>query len=737
MSLVQFFRIFNRNLNIFLFSSLILAVVVFALTRNLSKSYESETEIYTGIASGLNLNSFEKASMDYFATSNAYDNLINVIRSKQTLELTGEILLTKHLLLDSMNERFIGAEAWKNLNYMIPPSLHDSLVVKDDSLATLTNVQNFKQENLSSDRVKLIFFDGTSPYSYKAVEGVIVERIGNSDLIKLRYSWSDPGITQSTLRILNKVFTKRLGSIKQGQGSDVVEYFRKQVEIAAAQLAKKENDLKAFRIRNRIINYTEQTKSIAIKKDNVEDEYQKEVAIKAATEASLIELEEQLSLNKEILKYAQEALIKKEELAKVTSKIAELEVFSNDVELLKNLRLTQKQLQSQISRDLLTRYRFSKTTEGVPIKSTLEEWLNYTLALNESKARLQVLQDYKMYFNRVYDEFAPLGSELAKIEREIGVMERNYLDLMNKLNDALLRQESETVSTGGLVVTVPPFYPIEPTKTKTLLLVLIALVVGFIVPFTIVLIIEFLDTTIRTPQRAEELSQQQLLGAYPNLSKKSEVKQIDMDWLKNHAVGLMSQNLRLQTRYQNITDKKPKYVLVYSTREHEGKTFISHTLANELVSLNYRVLVVSKKDMEVGDAQFYDYARYEVNKQFLKVKGFEEIIPVTIDHNLYDYVFFVIGSVISEQYPIALIEQADMAINCVNVNRGWKKGDTFALKEFTKTLQIESRIVANGVAPDYMDTVLGDIKKSRTFLHRIFKNIINLEFKSTKMKRDY
>ncbi len=737
MSLVQFFRIFNRHLNIFLLTSLVLAVMVFVFTRNLAKSYESETEIYTGIASGLNVNSVERATLDYFATSNAFDNLINVIRSRQTLELTGEKLMVRHLMLDSVDERYIGVEAWKNLNFMVPPILQDSLVVKGDTVQTLKNVQRYKRENYSSDKVKLAFFDGTSPYSYKAIERVGVERISNSDLIKLRYTWSDPGIAQQTLVILNQVFTERLTEIKMGQGNDVVEYFRKQVALAEQKLAAKELKLKNFRTENRIINYEEQTKSIAVQKENMEDEYQKELANKAANEASLVRLEEQLALNKEILKYAQEVLSKKQELGDVTSKVAELEVFINDQELLKKLRKRQQQLTAEINKDLLTRYQYSKTTEGVPVRNVLQEWLNYTLALNESQAKLKIFQNRKRYFNRVYDEFAPLGSEIDKMEREIDVQERNYLELLNSLNDALMRQESEALSTGGLVITVPPYYPLQPLRSKSLLLVLIAGVVGFIVPFAVMLVMEFFDNTIRTPIRAEEFTGQKLLGAYPNLSAMGESKYVDMGWLKEHATGLMSQNLRLQTRHQGLSEKKPKYVLIYSTRKEEGKILTAHTLANELVSLNFRVLLVSYREVSGKVDKFYDFAQYERNKEFLNTKEFDELIPTSYNHRLYDYIFFMISSVISEQYPIMLVEKADMAINCVNVNRSWKKGDTFALKEFSNTLSVESRMIANGVAPDYMDVVLGDIKKHRSFLRRFAKNVINLEFKSRKLKEDY
>ncbi|WP_210517323.1 hypothetical protein [Hymenobacter terricola] len=50
----------------------------------LLKSYASETTIYTGIASGYSLTG--NSESDYFRTSNAFDNLLSLIKSRETRE---------------------------------------------------------------------------------------------------------------------------------------------------------------------------------------------------------------------------------------------------------------------------------------------------------------------------------------------------------------------------------------------------------------------------------------------------------------------------------------------------------------------------------------------------------------------------------------------------------------------------------------------------------------------------
>ena len=89
MNLLQFIRILLKNIVILFVVPIIMSILVFYLTRNESKLYTSETIIYTGIASGYNIESKGGDKVDFFATNNAFDNLINMIKSRETLEKVG------------------------------------------------------------------------------------------------------------------------------------------------------------------------------------------------------------------------------------------------------------------------------------------------------------------------------------------------------------------------------------------------------------------------------------------------------------------------------------------------------------------------------------------------------------------------------------------------------------------------------------------------------------------------
>lgn len=740
MTLVQFFRIINKNINILLLCSLALACAVFFFTYGLPETYTVRTEIYTGLVSGTSVESLESGSLDWKAANNQFDNLINVVKSEQTLGEVGEILLAKHLLLEGPDERVMGEEAWENFTKKITPEFRDSIVVEGSLSGTQENLRKLKTEYYGAFIVKQLFRSPGSPYSPEGLaKGLNIKRIGNSDLVEISKSWTDPGICQNTLEILNDVFKQKLLEIKIGQTNDVIEYFQKKVEESRMELLAAEDSLKDFRIRNKIINYEQQTQNIASLQNDLEQEYQKELRAKAAAQAAVKQLERKLELNKRLVEFSDELLAKRKRLSDINSKIAELEVYYNDTERLSQLRNEAAKLEAELSNNLSKRYEFSRTKEGVSNKSILQEWLDATIALDASNARLAVLANRGSFFQDAYNEFSPLGSQLARLERAVDVAEDKYLALNNSLNHALTRQQSESLSTGGLVVTVPPKYPLEPVKSKRLLMVLVSAVVGFLVPFALMFIVEFLDNTLKTVERGEEKTGLKLLGAYPNLNLGTEHKNVDLEWLRIKSMSHVLQNVRYEV---HKTDKSALLgsaytILMFSIRDGEGKTMLTHRMAKEMAKLNKRVLVLSSEDKpETDEEANYDFAKYELDNDFLIANDFEEYFSgKSLNLNQYEYIFMDFEAVLTEPYPIQLIEKFNMAVCVVSSKRAWNKADQFALNEFSSVLSSKPRLLLNGLEPDYIDSVLGEIKKTRSPLRKLIKAILTLEFRTKKESR--
>lgn len=732
MNVIQLLRVLNRNLNILFLSSLGLAVAVFFFTRNLPKTYTSTTEIYTGISSGMDVESIEGKRNDFFSTNNEYSNLINIITSKQTAIEVGERLLAQHLMLDGPTPYVIDEESWNDVRERVGVALWDSLKVSGSYDEVLAMVKNYRKASFGTYRSEQIFDAMGSPYSYAAITGVKVSRIGSSDLIEIEYSWSDPGICQSTLQHLNEVFSERLLSMKVNRSEDVVSYFRKKVDEARTDLENAEKNLANFRIENKIIDYSEQTRSITSSKKSIEEEYQKELQLRAAAKARLDKLESQLAVNENRGVESEVLLQKRSELADLKSKIIEYEVYYNDPEKLEELNEKASKLELDISRLAAQVYNKSRSSDGVSSENLLNQWLEATLTLDASNARMRVLAENLNYYENVYDEISPLGSELSKLERAVEVAESKYIQLNTSLNAAILRQQSETIATSGITVTIAPTYPLKPVESKQLLLVMLSAVVGFVVPMVIVLLLVFLDNTVQSPVRGEQLTGLKLLGAYPDINLKGDYKNVDMDWLTEKSIGLLTQNLRLEMRRLERDGEGPRSFLVFSTRENDGKSFMINHISRELAKIGKKILVLSPS-LNIEDDKV-QVCNFEDHVDFLKASSPEDLFPENHSVIEYDYIIMELRGILSNQYPVELVEKFDLAINVISAKRIWNNADKFALREFMDTLGGEPKLIVNGVAPDYMDQVLGDIKKRRSVLRKVLKGIITFQFRSKKFQ---
>lgn len=130
MDLIYFIRLFKRNIVLLIGVPLLLSVVVYYFARNQQKVYQSEAIIYTGITTGYSIESTVQRSTDFFSTSAQFDNMINLLKSRQTVVETSLRLLAQDLSLEHYNPQYISKEHYEQLQQFIPQRVKD-LVVKN------------------------------------------------------------------------------------------------------------------------------------------------------------------------------------------------------------------------------------------------------------------------------------------------------------------------------------------------------------------------------------------------------------------------------------------------------------------------------------------------------------------------------------------------------------------------------------------------------------------------------
>ena len=133
-------------------------------------------------------------------------------------------------------------------------------------------------------------------------------------------------------------------------------------------------------------------------------------------------------------------------------------------------------------------------------------------------ARIELYKVFKTEFEATYSSIAKLGSKIKQMERRIGVLEKDYLDLLASLNDARLMKQN--IETSNIRIIDNPFYPVNAQKSKKLLIIIIGGIVSVILILAILILMEYLDNSIKTPERARELTNLLLVGGFPIFMEK-------------------------------------------------------------------------------------------------------------------------------------------------------------------------------------------------------------------------
>lgn len=718
-------------------SPIIVVAIVFLMTKNEPKSYKTNASVYTGIATGSSIVSLEESKMDLFGTRTAFDNLINIITSRSTLEEVGLRLLASHLLLEHPSNEIIEKQSYNELMKIVPPEVK-ALVVKGDFKRTLKNLKKFKDTDHENFIYEFIHYSHRH-YSSKGIRSnTKVTRVQSSDLIEIQFTSDDPGICKQTLDILIEVFIEEYSGIKVNQSDAVVKYFQVQIDDANERLNQAENELLQFNRSNNIVNYYEQTKHIASEKEHANLTYMEIQMENAAAISAMKALENKMSEHEKTILNSAEIMNLRNQLAKVNLEIAlksnadklDAAKEKNLISELSALQTQSFQLQQTLNNAITQKYSLENTPEGVSSGDVLNEWLNKMIEHETTKAKLTVGNQKQNEFRQLFSDYAPLGATMKRLERKIDVAEREYLALLQSLNLAKLKQQNIELNS-NLKIVAAPFFPIvaEPSKRKMLLV--LAFLIGFLIPAFTIIALEFLDQNIRNTFRAENFIGLKVAAIFPVLRLD---KGIDVEYVKNRGLDIVSRRLILNTEAA-IEKPKPDINLVFSVLKGEGKSLLIESLVEKLSEFGYKVLLLKPKISDEFTFNAPNILFYNISHSFHRVSTISELDAdwSGVDLADYDYVFVEIPGILNNTYPIKLFKSSHHSFLVTRANRPWSKADKNAIKdivEFTK--KNNPQLLLNGVPIEEMESVIGDLPRHRSFIRRLIKNMLRLQFFSKK-----
>lgn len=639
-----------------LFGSLIVTALVFYFSQFIQKKYTVTTSIYTGIASTSGLEEDNKLS--FFELNSTFDNLINLTKAKGTLEKVSIRLFALNMINGDpeKDNLYITARNYKELLKIVPEEVL-KLIDKSSLNNTVENLYKYKKEEPGNFLFGL--FNWNHPhYSYNALKAVLVKRINSSDLIEISFNSADPGITMNTVKLITEELIQSYDGIRYKSANDVVEYYEKELTVLRSKLDKMENSLTDYNIENKVINYSEQTKAIAIAYTSYEDRYEAALREYESSLRLIAQLEGQMDTRSKLFLTNTEFIKALDQVSTINGKITEIETFSptnvldNNTELQgykKNMDETEKEIE-KLSNEI-NEYKYSK--EGVAIESMVDRWLNEKIRNTKAKAELDILDKRKKEFAEQYKTYSPIGTQINRKEREIRITEESYLEVLHGLNLAKLKQKNIQLTSATLNVITPATFPLISDGSKRGILSFGAFIGSLIFIIGCNLVIELLDRTLRDAERTQRLTNTPVLGAFTGNM------QLRFRGYRK-ACNRISANYTCNKLNDKLESGKTMIVNLLSIESKEGKTFIGNYMKEEWEEQGITVeYLIAGKD-------------FDIDASYLLTNGFDRFLN---DSSKPHILLIEYPAIIKGNLPSSLISQASYNIIITNACRVWKNSD--------------------------------------------------------------
>jgi uncharacterized protein involved in exopolysaccharide biosynthesis len=565
---------------------------------------------------------------------------------------------------------------------------------------TVQQLANHYQSNDTNVIYKLLNSEEPG-YSLKALSRLSANQISNSDLMKVEYVSNDAAMCRQTLEILSEVFIRKHKELMEGQNQSVIGYFTTATAEAAQRLEAAEKKLLEFHKKNNILNYEEQVINVASERQRQLQEYNALEMQYAGTLAALEEIERNLQKTGSTVPNSQEILQLRNKLSAYNTRITEYETFyrgkieTNPGAPLATLKRQAGETEEQLRQSLGTYSTRTSSTQNMPNKGLLDEWLKDAVLAEKMKGQLLVMRKQMNIFERESDKVAPMGTEIRKLEREKELAEKEYFNLLNGLTQSKLTQQNIEL-TSQLKVVDQPVTPSKPLSSKRILLVLVGAMGTFFMILASLIGAEIFDSSLKNSAQASKQTGLPVFGFLPtfNSLKKKQERQIKIkeDQLARKLL------LKIQQKQQG---PGPYLVGVLSNQSGEGKTTLIQSLVSSLNSYGLQVLALLPEDHSGYLIPDHSKSYYSPRLNLVKNSLEAELAEGSLAG--YNLVLIEFPALQVANYPVSILPALDLILLTLKATHTWQRADSDLLERIKTVTTAPIEILLNGVLPKNMD----------------------------------
>ena len=585
MDLQTLFRIFWRR-RFILITAPVLATCCALVIRIFGEwNYKSTAQIASGITVSNELLDKEKYFNPYEIQA-AFNNLVEMIKSRSVIGLLSYKLVQHDMFDKEMPFRHPAeSEVQKKIRGDInafKPDFKNELRSKVESL-TLLDPKNPQQRALQ----KVI---DAYEYDYESLlKGLNVSRLNNSDFIEISFISENPELSAFVVNTLSSEFIRYYTAIKLIRSNASMESLISIVEQRKAYLDAKQEDLKAFNANNEIVNSDVEGES----KIHEKKEYEKEIADEEKRirgfKLSLVNLDSRIANLENGTKGEEQQ--PNEKVVSILQQIKSLNhryttTGQTDTKLRDSIALLRAQLQTVFSGDAV----IENSGANKELKELKQKREETAVSLDIARDNLRSLNNILQSMRYSIGNFANKEAISNALAKEVEVARAEYLAAQEHFSAA-----KEKLITNKMMINQVLYgeVPEKPESGKTIILLVFTGVLSFALCAFVIVLIHLSDARIQTVARLKDLTKLQVAGSIKSFSPKIG----ELGWKffmepNGHQQELNQLNHDLRKIRFEIESRNAQVLLITSTQQGQGKSFLIMALAHAFALIHKRTLII-------------------------------------------------------------------------------------------------------------------------------------------------
>lgn len=570
----KFFKLIRRYRLALIIIPIITGLITAFFVRNLKSSYLSQAQISTGLVNETQQQAMIVEAIQGEQVRQQFSNLMEMFRMKRVLNQVSYQLIIHDL---SAPKPFKPkSDLVETLNQ---GAITHALAVYRDRYA-----KRLELDVSIPDEEGLARVISSMNYDADALKGKLsVYRLGESDFINVQYEAEGPELAAFVVNTVSEEFIKSYVSQTKSGQNKVNSLLREMLTEKSDSLATRMARLKDYKIRNKVLNLTEQSSQLYSLILQYDTKKQEAIEKTASYAGALNEIDAKFNPS--------ERSYIESRLSKVNQGLVETKSELNSLyELYLKNDLDQKYKDSYDSLRNKLSEQISKSSDQYinnPLNAKQElinQKINLEIQMDLSRYGINSLENKLNSLNKEFGNLVPQEAEVQTLEMNVDIASKEYLDILNKYNQSSLESSIESRmnivqrGVGGLA---------QPSKK--LLLIVLSVIVSGILCLSVLFILFITNSSISDPKTLAKSTGVPVLGTVYRRGEDSG-KLPDL-WDSGDKFPSFAQGLR-SIRYELEAVIADNLIVITSLRNGDGKTFVSKGIAVAWAKTNRKVLII-------------------------------------------------------------------------------------------------------------------------------------------------